>query len=47
MLDDAPVDDEPTTAEEEAEVREAPEAAARGETNSLEELRGELDAERR
>jgi len=47
MLDEAPLDDESTTAEEDAAVQEALEAVARGETISLEELRGELDAERR
>ena len=47
LLDDAPLDDEPTTPEEEAAVQQALEAAARGDTISLEELRGELDAERR
>ncbi len=47
LLDEAPLDDEPTTPEEEAVVQEALEAAARGETISLEELRAELDAERR
>ena len=44
-LDDAPLDDEPTTPEEESAVREALQAAGRGETISLEELRGELDAD--
>jgi O6-methylguanine-DNA--protein-cysteine methyltransferase len=47
LLDDAPLDDEPTTPEEEAAVQEALEAAARGETITLEELRAELDAEPR
>jgi hypothetical protein len=47
VLDDAPPDDEPTTPEEEAAVQEALEAADRGDTISLEELRAELDAERR
>ncbi len=47
LLDDAPLDDEPTTPEEEAAVQEALEAAARGETISLEELRAELHAESR
>ncbi len=47
LLDDAPLDDEPTTPEEEASVQEALEAAARGETITLEELRAELDAESR
>ena len=47
MLDDAPLDDESTTPEEDAAVQEALEAVARGDTISLEELRAELDAERR
>lgn len=47
LLDDAPLDDEPTTPEEEAAVQEALEAAARGETISLKELRAELDTEPR
>ena len=47
LLDEAPLDDEPTTPEEEAAVQEALEAVARGETISLEEFRAELDAERR
>jgi O6-methylguanine-DNA--protein-cysteine methyltransferase len=47
LLDDAPLDDEPTTPEEEAAVQEALAAAARGETITLEELRAELDAEPR
>jgi len=47
LPDDAPQDDEPTTPEEEAVVQEALEAAATGETISLEEFRRELDAERR
>jgi len=42
LLDDAPLDDEPTTPEEDALVQEALEAAARGETISLDELRAEL-----
>ncbi|MGH2917076.1 MAG: hypothetical protein ACRDLS_00535 [Solirubrobacteraceae bacterium] len=42
LLDDAPIDDEPTTPEEEALVQEALDAAARGETISLDELRAEL-----
>ena len=41
MLDDAPLDDEPTTPEEEAAVQEGLEAAARGETITLEELHAE------
>lgn len=47
LLDDAPLDDEPTTPEEEATVQDALEAAARGETIRLEELRAELHAESR
>ena len=47
MLDDAPADDEPTTPEEDAAVQEALEAADRGDTITLEELRAELDAESR
>lgn len=47
FLDNAPLDDEPSTPEEEAAVQEALEAAARGETISLEEFRAELDAESR
>jgi hypothetical protein len=42
FLDDAPADDEPTTAEEEALVQEARDEIARGETISLDELRAEL-----
>ncbi len=42
LLDDAPIDDEPTSPEEEAAVQEALDAAARGETLSLDELRAEL-----
>ena len=42
LLDNAPLDDEPTTPEEEAAVQEALDAAARGETMSLDELRAEL-----
>jgi len=42
LLDNAAIDDEPTTPEEEAAVQEALEAAARGETISLDELRAEL-----
>ena len=42
LLDNAPLDDEPTTPEEELAVQEALEAAARGETISLDELRAEL-----
>jgi len=47
LLDDAPPDDEPASPEEEAAAQEALEAADRGDTISLEELRAELDAERR
>jgi hypothetical protein len=46
-LSDAPLDDEPTSPEEEAAVQEVLEAAARGETVPLEEFRTELDAESR
>jgi hypothetical protein len=46
LLDNAPLDDEPVTEEEEAAVQLAREEIARGETISLEELRAELDAER-
>jgi hypothetical protein len=42
LLDDAPIDDEPTSPEEEAAIQEALDAAARGETISLDELREEL-----
>jgi len=42
LLDDAPIDDEPTSPEEEAAVEEALDAAARGETISLDELREQL-----
>ena len=42
LLDSASIDDEPTTPDEEAAVREGLEAAARGETISLDELRAEL-----
>lgn len=42
LLDDAPLDDEPTSPKEEAAVQEARDAAARGETISLDELRAEL-----
>lgn len=42
LLDNAPLDDEPTSPEEEAAVQEALDAAARGETLSLDELREEL-----
>ena len=46
LLDNAPLDDEPVTEEEEAAVQLAREEIARGETISLEELRAEFDAER-
>jgi hypothetical protein len=46
LLDNAPLDDEPVTEEEEAAVQTAREEIARGETISLEELRAELHAER-
>ena len=42
LLENAPEDDEPTTAEEEAGVKEALEAAARGEVVSAEEIRREF-----
>lgn len=42
LLDDAPFDDEPTTPEEETAVQEGLDAAVRGETLSLDELRAEL-----
>jgi len=42
LLDNAPLDDEPTTPEEEALVQEALDAVTRGETISLEQLRAEL-----
>jgi hypothetical protein len=42
LLDSAPVDDEPSTPEEEAAVRVAREQLARGETVSLDEIRAEL-----
>jgi len=42
LLDDAPVDDEPTSPEEESAVQEALGAADRGETTSLDALRVEL-----
>ncbi len=46
-FDNAPLDDEPVTPEEEAAVQQAREEIARGETMSLEEFRAELDAESR
>lgn len=42
LLDSAPVDDEPSTPEEEAAVQLAREQLARGETVSLDEIRSEL-----
>lgn len=42
LLDNAPIDDEPTTPEEEAAVQEGLDAASRGETISLDELRDQL-----
>ena len=46
LLDNAPLDDEPVTEEEEAAVQIAREEIARGETISLDEIRAEFDAER-
>ncbi|MGA2321287.1 MAG: hypothetical protein ABSG95_11195 [Solirubrobacteraceae bacterium] len=46
LLDNAPLDDEPVTEEEEAAVQIARDEIARGVTISLDELRAELDAER-
>jgi len=42
LLDNAPIDDEPVTPEEEAAIQVALDEAARGETISLDELRAEL-----
>jgi hypothetical protein len=42
LLDSAPVDEEPSTPEEEAAVQVAREQLARGETVSLDEIRAEL-----
>ena len=42
FLENAPLDDEPVSAEEEAAVQVAREEIARGETISLDELRTEL-----
>jgi hypothetical protein len=42
LLDGAPLDDEPTTLEEEEGVREAREQIARGEVISAEEIRREF-----
>jgi hypothetical protein len=46
LLDNAPLDDEPVTEEEEAAVQIARDEIARGETISLDEIRDEFDAER-
>jgi hypothetical protein len=46
LLDNAPLDDEPVTEEEEAAVQIAREEIARGETVSLDEIRAEFHAER-
>jgi hypothetical protein len=42
LLDSAPLDDEPTTPEEEAAVQLARDELARGETVSLDEVRAEF-----
>lgn len=42
LLDNAPIDDEPVTEEEERAVQEARDEIARGETISLEQLKREL-----
>lgn len=42
LLDSAPVDDEPSTPEEEAAVQVAREELVRGETVSLDEIRAEF-----
>jgi hypothetical protein len=42
LLDSAPVDDEPSTPEEEAAVEVARQELARGETVSLDEIRAEF-----
>ena len=42
LLETAPLDDEPTTAEEEEGLREAREQVARGEVISAEEIRREF-----
>lgn len=42
LLAAAPIDDEPTTPEEQAAVQQAREELARGETVSLDEIRAEL-----
>jgi predicted kinase len=42
LLENAPLDDEPTTPEEEAAVQIAREELARGETVSLDEIRREF-----
>jgi hypothetical protein len=44
LLEHAPVDDEPSTPEEEAAVEIARQELARGETVSLQEIRSELAA---
>ena len=46
LLDDAPLDDEPVTGEDEAAVQIAREEIAGGETISLDEIRAEFDAGR-
>jgi hypothetical protein len=46
-FDNAPLDDEPVTPEEEAAIQRARDETSRGETISLEEFRAELDAESR
>lgn len=46
LLENAPLDDEPVTEEEEAAVQIAREEIARGETISLEAVRAEFDAQR-
>jgi hypothetical protein len=46
LLENAPLDDEPVTEEEEEAVQVAREEIARGETISLEEIRAEFDAQR-
>jgi hypothetical protein len=43
FFDDAPLDDEPVTPEEEALIQEAREEVARGETVPLDEFLRELD----
>ncbi|MDQ6776753.1 MAG: hypothetical protein M3071_11185 [Actinomycetota bacterium] len=46
LLENAPLDDEPVTEEEEAAVQVARDEIVRGETISLEEVRAEFDAQR-